>query len=68
VTDLKTAQAETRDYLLALRAHMKKAVDDGVEISAAIKSFEARPFMHLLNAAELMPGNASRTYLELERE
>jgi len=68
VTDLRTAQADTRDYLLALRAHMKKAVDDGVEISAAIKSFDARPFMHLLNAAELMPGNASRTYLELERE
>jgi len=68
VTDLKTAQAETRDYLLALRAHMKKAVEDGVEISAAIKSFDARPFMHLLNAAELMPGNASRTYLEVERE
>jgi hypothetical protein len=27
------------DLLLALRAHMKKAVDDGVDISAAVKSF-----------------------------
>jgi glyoxylase-like metal-dependent hydrolase (beta-lactamase superfamily II) len=35
---------------------------------AAIKSFDARPFAYLLNAAELMPGNASRVYLELERE
>lgn len=68
VSDLAKAQAETRDYLLALRAHMKKAVDDGVEISTAIKTFDAKPYMQLLNAAELMPGNASRTYLELERE
>lgn len=68
VSDLAQAQAETRDYLLALRVHMKKAVDDGVEISTAIKTFDARPYLQLLNAAELMPGNASRTYLELERE
>ena len=68
VTDLPTATADTRDYLLALRTHMKKAVDEGVEVSAAVKSFDARPFMRLLNAAELLPGNASRTYLELERE
>ena len=46
----------------------QKAVDDGVDMSAAVKSFNAAPFMRLLNAAELMPGNASRTYLELERE
>ena len=68
VTDLATAHADTQEYLVALRAHMKKAVDDGVDMSAAVKSFDARPYMRLQNAAELMPGNASRTYLELERE
>jgi len=68
VTDLATAQADTRDYLMALRAHMKKAVDDGLDISAGVKAFDAQPWLRLLNAAELMPGNASRTYLELERE
>jgi glyoxylase-like metal-dependent hydrolase (beta-lactamase superfamily II) len=68
VTDLATARADTRDYLQALRVHMKKAVDDGTDISAAIKSFNAAPYMRLLNAAELHPGNASRTYLEVERE
>jgi glyoxylase-like metal-dependent hydrolase (beta-lactamase superfamily II) len=68
VTDLKTAQADTRDYLTALRSHMKTAVDDGQDISAAVKAFDARRWLHLANAAELMPGNASRTYLELERE
>jgi len=68
ITTVATAKADTQALLLALRAHMKKAVDDGVDVSAAAKSFDAKPFMRLLNAAELMPGNASRTYLEIERE
>ena len=68
VSDLARARADTASYLKALRAHMKKAVNDGVDVSAAVKAFDSRPFLHLLNAAELMPGNASRTYLEVERE
>lgn len=68
VTNLTTAQADTKAYLLALRAHMKKSVDDGTDVGAAVKSFDGAAFMRLLNAAELMPGNANRTYLELERE
>jgi hypothetical protein len=35
---------------------------------AAGQSFDARRFMRLLDAAALMPGDASRTCLELERE
>lgn len=68
VCELPQAQAQTRDYLQALRTHMKQAVANGDDIGAAIKAFDARPWMGLLNAAELHPGNASRTYLELERE
>jgi glyoxylase-like metal-dependent hydrolase (beta-lactamase superfamily II) len=68
VTTVAVAKADTQALLSALRSHMKKAVDDGVDMSAAVKSFDAAPFSRLLNAAELMPGNASRTYLELERE
>lgn len=68
VTNVATAKADSQAYLQALRAHMKKAVDEGTDVSAAVKSFNATPFMRLLNAAELMPGNASRTYLEVERE
>jgi hypothetical protein len=68
VSTLEQAQRETRDDLVALRAHMKRAVDEGQDISAAVKAFDGRPWLHLQNAAELMPGNASRTYLELERE
>ena len=68
VTNVATARADSQAYLAALRAHMKKAVNDGTDVSAAVQSFNAAPFMRLLNAAELMPGNASRTYLEIERE
>ncbi|WP_119291892.1 MBL fold metallo-hydrolase [Azohydromonas sediminis] len=68
VTNVATARADTKAYLVALREHMKKAVAEMTDISEAVKSFDAAPFKRLLNADELMPGNASRTYLELERE
>jgi glyoxylase-like metal-dependent hydrolase (beta-lactamase superfamily II) len=68
VTDLTTARAHTRAYLEALRKHMKHNVERGADIGDAIRSFDGRGFMHLLSAADLMPGNASRMYLELERE
>jgi glyoxylase-like metal-dependent hydrolase (beta-lactamase superfamily II) len=68
VTDLALARQHTQAYLGNLRAHMKKAVDANMDISDAIKSFDVGPFNHLANAAELHPGNASRVYLEVERE
>jgi len=68
LTDLATAHAQTRAYLQALRAHMKRAVEQGIDVSDAVKSFNVTPFRHLLNATELNPGNASRTYIEVERE
>jgi glyoxylase-like metal-dependent hydrolase (beta-lactamase superfamily II) len=68
VTNLVTAQAQTRDLLLALRGHMKKAVDDGVDISAAVKSFDGKPFAKLKHADVWIPQLANQTYLELEHE
>lgn len=68
VTNLATAQAQTRDLLLALRAHTKKAVDDGTDISAAVRSFDGKPFAHLKHAEVWIPQLANRTYLEMERE
>jgi glyoxylase-like metal-dependent hydrolase (beta-lactamase superfamily II) len=68
VTDLATAQVQTRDLLLALRAHMKKAVDDGTDISTAVKSFNAKPFAGLKHADVWIPQLANMTYLEMERE
>lgn len=68
VTNLATAQAQTRDLLRALRAHMKKAVDDGTDLGAAVKSFDAQPFAHLKHADVWIPQLANQTYLEMERE
>lgn len=68
VTGLAAARVQTQDYLAALRAHMKHAVEQGIDVSEAVKSFDAKPFLHLFNAVELNPGNASRAYLEAERE
>jgi glyoxylase-like metal-dependent hydrolase (beta-lactamase superfamily II) len=68
VTDTPTARAHTRDLLRALRVHMKRAIDDGIDISAAVKSFDTRPFAHLKHAEVWMAQLANRTYLEMERE
>ncbi len=68
LTDLTTARSQTRAYLQALRSHLQRAVEQGVDISEAVRSFDARPFLHLANAAELNPGNANRTYFVVERE
>ena len=47
---------------------MKKAVDDGVDLSAAVKSFDGKPFAGLKHAEVWIPQLANQTYLEMERE
>jgi hypothetical protein len=47
---------------------MKRTVDEGVDLAEAVRSFDASRFLHLANAAALNPGNANRSYLEVERE
>ena len=58
--------------MLDLRAFMKKAVDEGTDVSAAAKAFNALPssarFARLRHGPDLMPANASWTYIEIERE
>lgn len=68
VTNLATAQTQTRDLLLALRSHMGKAVEAGEDLSAAVKRFDAKPFAHLKHAEVWIPQLANQTYLEMERE
>lgn len=68
VTDLATARAQNKAYVEALRAHMQRAVEHGVDVSEAVRSFNLAPFLHLSNEGELNPGNGSRAYLEDERE
>lgn len=65
---LAKARNHTADYLHSLRAHMQQAVQDMREIGESVRSFDMAPFQALLNAGELHPGNASRVYLEIERE
>ena len=44
-TDPAAARSQTCAYLEALRAHMQRAVEQGVDVSEAVKSFDARPFL-----------------------
>ncbi|MBU0587810.1 MAG: MBL fold metallo-hydrolase [Gammaproteobacteria bacterium] len=68
VTDLATARKDTRDLLLALRRQMGKAVEQGTDLSAAVKGFDGAPFKHLQHADVWLPQLANLTYLEMERE
>lgn len=67
VTVLAKARSQTRANLKAWRAHIKRAVERNVDVGDTVKSFDAKPFMHPSNAAEPNPGNASRTFLEVDR-
>jgi glyoxylase-like metal-dependent hydrolase (beta-lactamase superfamily II) len=68
VCDLPKARRDTKDYLLLLRTHMKRAIDDGVDMQTAIDTLDQSPFRHLENYELLKGGNASRTYTEIEAE
>ena len=68
VTDLATARKDTRDLLLALRQQMGQAVEQGTDLSTAVKGFDGAPFKHLQHADVWLPQLANHTYLEMERE
>jgi glyoxylase-like metal-dependent hydrolase (beta-lactamase superfamily II) len=65
---LSKAEKETRAYLARLRGHMKKAVDSGVDLQAAIQSLDDREHAYLAVYPELRGPNANRAYLEAEAE
>jgi glyoxylase-like metal-dependent hydrolase (beta-lactamase superfamily II) len=66
--DLAKARAQTKDYLLLLRGHMRQALERGTDLQAAIDTLDQSAFSHLLNYDSLKGGNASRVYLEMELE
>lgn len=68
VTSLAIAQAQTRDLLPELRAHMNEVVKDATAISAAVKNFNVRPCAHLKHTDVSIPRLAHTTYREIERE
>jgi len=68
VCDLAKARAQTKDYLLLLRGHMRQALERGTDLQSSIDSLDQGAFRHLLNYDALKGGNASRVYLEMEAE
>ena len=58
----------TYEYLTALKAHMNKAVEEGIDASTASSKFDTTKWQKLANFAELHGRNASLTYLESETE
>jgi glyoxylase-like metal-dependent hydrolase (beta-lactamase superfamily II) len=68
VSNLVKAQKDTGDLLKAMRKHIGRAVEEGVDISEAVKTFDARPFSHLQHVDVWLPQLLNRTYLEMERE
>ena len=58
----------TYAYLHALLTHMDKAVENGIDISEAMSSFDDDNWEALANFTELSGRNASLTYLEREAE
>lgn len=68
VCDLAKARRETRDYLTLLRAHMKQAIKNNLDLQTAIDTLDQSAYKHLVNWDLLKGGNASRTYLEMEME
>ncbi len=68
VCNIAKARRDTKDYLVLLRTHMRKAVDSGLDLQTAIDTLDQRRYQHLPNYKLLSGGNASRTYLEMEAE
>jgi glyoxylase-like metal-dependent hydrolase (beta-lactamase superfamily II) len=68
VCDLQKARRETKDYLILLRNHMRKAYDAGTDMQTAIDTLDQHAFAYLKNYELLKGGNASRTYTEIEAE
>ena len=68
ICDLGKARRDTKEYLVLLRNHMSKAINQGTELQTAINSLDQSKFKSLLNYQALSGGNASRVYLEMESE
>jgi glyoxylase-like metal-dependent hydrolase (beta-lactamase superfamily II) len=68
VTTLQHAKKDTGNLLKAMRAHIGKAVEEGVDMSTAVNTFDTKPFAHLKHVEVWLPQLLNRTYLEMEME
>ena len=69
-TDLKTARADTLDYLVVLRQAVRKFMDEGGEIHdvRSLNEYPLSPFERLIGYDMLMGRNSLHVYMELEWE
>ncbi len=67
ITDLATAEAQTRAYLAYLVEHVKALAEDMAGVDTAVAELaDAPPFAHLENFGELHRLNVNRAYLHFE--
>lgn len=67
VTELATAEAQTRAYLAYLVEHVKALAEDMAGVDTAVAELaDAPPFAHLENFGELHRLNVNRAYLHFE--
>jgi glyoxylase-like metal-dependent hydrolase (beta-lactamase superfamily II) len=53
-------------YVTTLKAHMDKAIEDGIELQSAIDSLDQSEWQNLADFEALASRNAHQTYLERE--
>lgn len=68
VSPLAGFEQSTYAYLTALKTYMDEAVNNGIDASTAISSFDSSRWKNLANYSELAGRNASLTYLESEAD
>ena len=66
--DMATARKDTRDYLVYLRAEIKKSLDQGEMQHNAEDRIDQSGFRYLANFELLARRNAGQIYLEMEKE
>ncbi len=66
-TDMATARADTRDYLVNIRARIGALMDEGGDIIAS-PGIDQSAFSYLLNFDQLAGRNAQQVYAEMEFE
>ncbi len=66
-TDLATARRQTKDYLTLLRDHARRALDQGKDIEAVLKTDQSA-FAHLASYDQLKNPNLQHVFIEMEFE
>jgi len=63
---LSAFEKSTYSYLKLLHDHMKRSIDDGVDLQDAMETLDQKSFSYLANYEQLAGRNASWTYTQME--